>query len=684
MNTSCCARSRLGVHAFCCALIVGLGSLLAFNQQARANVFAAHLETSATSWNFQSGPITFSYRLNQPATSVNIEIYRAADPNTVIRTITNCPTARGLNQVSWDGTDDLGNQVPAGNDYKFRVIAVDAIGNTSGTWVDITPKPDGVNEIGDAQFGAPQGITINREPTSAHFGRIYISNSASTASTNPGATAAGDGLFLLNNDLTFRGGSASTAAAAANSSLVTSTTTSDVLSPWKCNINQDNPNEIVVSDYLDGYENVWVFNADGTEVQRLLNSSTTGPSTGAAANHGNQFCTLLSGIGTGRKLWAIDEDKDAGGTRFTGGYDLLRYDVGTTLSNYTGQPAEVKNGGTTHTNPTVTNFYSGWDMQFGRVKGTSRLYVACRRGNATTGNLAMVCWTLDGNGNLTGALWSVQNPALSVPAGLPDNYAEGWNYTSSIAVDEARGRGAVVSARVAKVLIFNTETGAIIGPAFTVGNGSTTSYRGIDADFDAAGNLYTANANDGHVRVWSPPDGPNSYTTPYSGTMLLNCPYATPTILVQPVSGKTCEGRSFTFSVVAEGHGAELTYQWKRGSTVVGTNSPTLTLSSVTAADAGNYTVTVNGCGSVTSSVATLTVVANCIPDYNGDNLVNQSDWVLWEACATGPDVPASSECLSASPPKDLDFDGDVDQDDFGIFQKCLNGEYEPDPACVR
>lgn len=124
MNTSCCARSRLGVHAFCCALIVGLGSLLAFNQQARANVFAAHLETSATSWNFQSGPITFSYRLNQPATSVNIEIYRAADPNTVIRTITNCPTARGLNQVSWDGTDDLGNQVPAGNDYKFRVIAV--------------------------------------------------------------------------------------------------------------------------------------------------------------------------------------------------------------------------------------------------------------------------------------------------------------------------------------------------------------------------------------------------------------------------------------------------------------------------------------------------------------------------------------------------------------------------------
>jgi hypothetical protein len=64
--------------------------------------------------------------------------------------------------------------------------------------------------------------------------------------------------------------------------------------------------------------------------------------------------------------------------------------------------------------------------------------------------------------------------------------------------------------------------------------------------------------------------------------------------------------------------------------------------------------------------------------------LVIQSDWVLWEACATGPDVPASSECLSASPPKDLDFDGDVDQDDFGIFQKCLNGEYEPDPACVR
>lgn len=55
--------------------------------------------------------------------------------------------------------------------------------------------------------------------------------------------------------------------------------------------------------------------------------------------------------------------------------------------------------------------------------------------------------------------------------------------------------------------------------------------------------------------------------------------------------------------------------------------------------------------------------------DMDGDRDVDTSDYVLFEACATGPGVgPLPSNCELA----DLDQDGDVDQTDFGLFQRCM------------
>ncbi|MBS1609195.1 MAG: T9SS type A sorting domain-containing protein, partial [Bacteroidetes bacterium] len=74
-----------------------------------------------------------------------------------------------------------------------------------------------------------------------------------------------------------------------------------------------------------------------------------------------------------------------------------------------------------------------------------------------------------------------------------------------------------------------------------------------------------------------------------------------PTITTQPVSQTICSGNA-TFTVAATGAG--LSYQWKRGTTNVGTNSNTLVTNV-----AGTYTVVVtNSCSSVTSNAATLTV----------------------------------------------------------------------------
>ena len=89
-----------------------------------------------------------------------------------------------------------------------------------------------------------------------------------------------------------------------------------------------------------------------------------------------------------------------------------------------------------------------------------------------------------------------------------------------------------------------------------------------------------------------------------------------PEIVMQPQDRTNNAGTLATFSVSAAGAGP-LSYQWRKGGTNLtdagnlwGSAGPTLTISNVQSADAGGYDVVItNSFGSVTSAVATLTVV---------------------------------------------------------------------------
>ncbi len=83
-----------------------------------------------------------------------------------------------------------------------------------------------------------------------------------------------------------------------------------------------------------------------------------------------------------------------------------------------------------------------------------------------------------------------------------------------------------------------------------------------------------------------------------------------PTITSHPTNTTVTAGQTATFTVVASGT-APLTYQWKQGTTNVGTNSATLSIANAQSANAGSYTCVVsNSAGTATSNVATLTVNA--------------------------------------------------------------------------
>jgi uncharacterized delta-60 repeat protein len=85
-----------------------------------------------------------------------------------------------------------------------------------------------------------------------------------------------------------------------------------------------------------------------------------------------------------------------------------------------------------------------------------------------------------------------------------------------------------------------------------------------------------------------------------------------PQIVTPPSSRTNVVGRTATFEVSASG-AEPLSYQWRfNGSDIPGANTNSYAIPSVQATNAGSYAVVVtNGYGSVTSAVATLTIIAD-------------------------------------------------------------------------
>jgi len=115
-----------------------------------------------------------------------------------------------------------------------------------------------------------------------------------------------------------------------------------------------------------------------------------------------------------------------------------------------------------------------------------------------------------------------------------------------------------------------------------------------------------------------------------------------PVFSVQPASQTVNASASVTFSALASGNPAP-TYQWrKNGTAISGATAATLTLSNVTTATAGTYTVTAsNSVSSVTSNGATLTVrQAPIFTRHPASQTVNVSSTVTLTAAATGTPTP--------------------------------------------
>jgi hypothetical protein len=157
----------------------------------------------------------------------------------------------------------------------------------------------------------------------------------------------------------------------------------------------------------------------------------------------------------------------------------------------------------------------------------------------------------------------------------------------------------------------------------------------------------------------------------------------TPGIAVQPADLSVPTMTPVTISVVAVGAG-ELTYQWRRngsalsdgtaagGGVLSGATTHTLSISTATCYDHGNYDCIVTGSfgGPTTSGAATLTITGCiCISDFNNDgDSGTDADLEAFFRCIAG-------NCCMACAMPDFNGDGDTGTDaDIESFFRVLAG----------
>ena len=134
--------------------------------------------------------------------------------------------------------------------------------------------------------------------------------------------------------------------------------------------------------------------------------------------------------------------------------------------------------------------------------------------------------------------------------------------------------------------------------------------------------------------------------TSNGATLTVTAAATAPAFTTQPASQTVTAGGSVTFTAAASGSPTP-TYQWRKdGTNITGATNTSFTIASVTAGDAGTYTVTAtNSAGSATSNGATLTVtaaaVAPTLTTQPANLTVNAGDAATFTVAADGSPTPA-------------------------------------------
>jgi hypothetical protein len=459
-----------------------------------ANVLAGCISAAQTT------NVTITYYLNEPATSVSIDILN--ESATPVKTGIVGGTSKGANSVIWDTTKDGGGLAPEGT-YRAKITASDGVGHSSWEEIISVTYPPGDFAV------VPQkpSVDVVRNPEDPYYGNVYVLRCRSSNADNGVMRFRCDGSYVnfTNMDqgtwLDYECDTDGTVNASRFSA-------GNYSSPFRIIWGDDGL--LYITDWTDGNENLWSISPslDNSTIKRVIYPPDRDSTTAIPANwSGNLTSVDVLGTGASRKLFTIDEDYNPS----PGAYTILSYNIGTNVSvNSPGVPATA-NTVIDYTSHWITDSL-GWDIIVDRQgPDAGDIYVLMENygGGAK-------CYKISSDGSAKRWDTATVNPGSiletnAITYGFAISPDESALYIHGSMIDLGPDPGK--SLYYARVYEVNTQTGAAseifyYQPENNAGLGS----RG-DIACDDAGNVYFFNGADEYLHVWSPPDGANSHTS---------------------------------------------------------------------------------------------------------------------------------------------------------------------------
>ncbi len=450
-----------------------------------ANVIAVDISVNTSGAQPQ-----ISYRLNEAATSVNIEIFGPLPATTHVRNLAGT-TNKGLNTVGWNRADDGGSSTDSAKTYGFKIIPSDSVGHSS--WETISDHATNKN----FWFESPRGMSVNKNNGSPYFGMVYVNNTRTDPVTIPGSRTVGDGIYALypdGSDPLVIGDTAQTGGV---------DWTQTVNSPYHTFVGPDD--SLWIADWSDEHSGVWRAPADLSGSWTEILDNTGRDTAGLVAGiHGSISACYVEGTDASTVLYVQDEDyPDAQGGTTTQLSSILKFEIGNGPFPWTGAPTYQIEDTWNVAPPGSPEWGILMNSAAGAIRRDSsgKWYIPDYRSAGTdTGSLEV--FSSDGS--------TLEWDSLADGGVSPDPLRLN---VGGLALDEARNRVITCS---------NVPPGFIVTPlplptssldtAVTqvVWTGAT-SVRAIAVDL--AGNVYVTSNMTEQLSIWSPPDGANSYTT---------------------------------------------------------------------------------------------------------------------------------------------------------------------------
>ncbi len=300
----------------------------------------------------------------------------------------------------------------------------------------------------DRNFYTPTGVSIDKNPASANFGKVFVSN-ATTATTGAGRNTP-EGIYALR---------ANGAAAGFGTGGVTWGGTSG---PYKSTIGPDG--HLYVADFSNDL--AYEMSPDLQSATQLITAAnkTTG-------QYVNSIYVTGTQAGGNRSIYLVN------GHYLDARVGLIKYDLGASAAV-----------GATDTGTQFIGTAAPWSSFYPYdVARDSKGDWYLNTYRSTAGQASPIV-KFNGAGTPPledDILWSASSAYAGSPAGID--------------INENAGTVAYVSYDNGVVRIFDMATGAFL-ESFTPGSGS----RGRELAFDPAGNLVVVNSSSEYARYWSP------------------------------------------------------------------------------------------------------------------------------------------------------------------------------------